>query len=106
MRLREELIKLAKRSKYITPSEAWKAFEKIYPVSSRIKGMGVQVADVLTELVKSNVLHRSYKIMLPDGYLSYNDFADPRDIPDMYSIYPTAGLDVVPVFYLNICYQG
>ncbi len=107
MTLEQELIRLAKRNQYITPSDALKAFEKVYPVSSRIKGMGtVKVAVVLQQLVKSNILHQSYKIMLPDGYLSYNDFSDPREIPEMYSIYPTADLEVVPVFYLNICYRG
>jgi hypothetical protein len=69
----------------------------------------VEIADALASLISDNILHQSYILKLPNGNLSTQIFADPRDIPEPYiekdQVYPTASLDIDILFTVNILYK-
>src|SRR5262249_53891156 len=65
----------------------------------------VELADVLSLLVREHVLRRYYKVLTPDGVYAEREFSSPTEIPeklpDRFEHYfDTAESDVVPVFHM------
>jgi hypothetical protein len=61
-----------------------------------------QIADALFELKESGFVNMKYKIVKPDGDLSYTTFYDPRSIPKImydknYKPFNTASCDIIPI---------
>jgi len=78
---------------YVIPSNLVREFSRF---------SAVELANALTELEKSVVIFRKYKVKTTDGKLLNYVWDDPRQIPEyLYDdgkVLSTAPMDVVPVF--------
>ena len=68
----------------------------------------VELADALTELIKSGILETFYIAWVSEDSWSSEEFKDPRDIPDILTDqngarFFTASADCIPMFRLKIC---